>query len=60
MQVLTQHELEAVSGGGKHHHHHHHHHGYYWGCYPAPAPAPIPVVGVAVVEYPRFYGFQVC
>ena len=27
MQVLTQHELEAVSGGGKHHHHHHHHHG---------------------------------
>ncbi|WP_293276212.1 hypothetical protein [Neisseria sp. oral taxon 014] len=58
MQVLTQHELEAVSGGGKHHHHHHHHHGYYWGCYPAPAP--IPVVGIAVVEYPRFYGFRVC
>ena len=55
MQVLTQHELEAVSGGGKdHHHHHHHHHGYYWGCYPAPAPIPV------VVEYPRFYGFQVC
>ena len=58
MQVLTQHELEAVSGGGKHHHHHHR--GYYWGCFPAPAPAPIPVVGVAVVEYPRFYGFRVC
>lgn len=55
MQVLTQHELEAVSGGGKHHHHHHHHHhGYYWGCYPAPTPIPV------VVEYPRFYGFQVC
>jgi len=26
MQVLPQHELEAVSGGGKHHHHHHHDH----------------------------------
>lgn len=58
MQVLTQHELEAVSGGGKHHHRSYR----YWGCYPAPAPIPVVgvAVGVAVVEYPRFYGFRVC